>query len=444
MSIILTIAFKGTHFWLTYLMASLCRRPSLLSSLQAILQTVYITAHTQQHESKLELKRMKEIAPKDKLLHGPHIWNLAIIDNIDFMAKSFQWGNLYDSSHKNSHATLRMVFQFRLPLPLYAIISKNALMLLNNQRKLFGYNLFSTETLDLFSFIFKKFLQCDYINGNLIFLNNFDDSNIHQKILSYISKGCCNILPPNIVILEAGNKPNDDEGIYESCEMYFEDIDFRPVLTYNSNNGKLEVQEYLDISADESIFRRLINYKTIVNPHTKVLLGAWHLSKDMCGVLVNIFSGYGIFNIAAALGAKYLTNFQKCVDYRATSRTLDLIWTIVGIALHLYMTINSINNINDIFDLENEVVKVWAYYWQWAGLWKGHKIGIRNGNFDMQIENLKAFSPLFYVAGKLNYANSVMHALHEIDSDPYLETILHYVASVNITRANHFLPSMKL
>ena len=62
----------------------------------------------------------------------------------------------------------------------------------------------------------------------------------------------------------------------------------------------------------------------------------------------------------------------------------------------------------------------------------------------MQIENLKAFSPLFYVAGKLNYANSVMHALHEIDLDPYLETILHYVASVNITRANHFLPSMKL
>ena len=45
----------------------------------------------------------------------------------------------------------------------------------------------------------------------------------------------------------------------------------------------------------------------------------------MCGVLVNIFSGYGIFNIAAALGAKYLTNFQKCVDYRAISRTLDLI-----------------------------------------------------------------------------------------------------------------------
>ena len=31
-----------------------------------------------------------------------------------------------------------------------------------------------------------------------------------------------------------------------------------------------------------------------------------------------------------------------------------------------------------------------------------------------------------------------MYALHEIDSDPYLETILHYVASVNITRANHF------
>ena len=69
---------------------------------------------------------------------------------------------------------------------------------------------------------------------------------------------------------------------------------------------------------------------------------------------------------------------------------------------------------------------------------EAHKIGIRTGNFDMQIKNLKAFSPLFYVAGKLNYAHSVVYALHEIDSDPYLETILHYVASVNTTRANHF------
>lgn len=37
------------------------------------------------------MKRMKEITPKEKLLHGPNIWNLAVIDNIDFMAKSFQW-----------------------------------------------------------------------------------------------------------------------------------------------------------------------------------------------------------------------------------------------------------------------------------------------------------------------------------------------------------------
>lgn len=48
----------------------------------------------------------------------------------------------------------------------------------------------------------------------------------------------------------------------------------------------------------------------------------------MCGVLINIFSGYGIFNLAVSLSAKYLSNFQKCIDYRATSRTLDLIWTI--------------------------------------------------------------------------------------------------------------------
>ena len=299
---------------------------------------------------------MKEIFPKEKLIHGSHIWNLAVIDNIDFMAKLFRWGNLYDTPRNTSHATLRMVFQFTLPLPLYAIISKNSLMIPNYRRKLFGHNAFSIETLDLFKVVFQQFLQCEYIDGSLYFFNNFDDSNIHQKILSYISKGCTNIPPPNIIILEAGEKPNDDEGIYESCEMYLEDIDLTPILVYN-NEGYLEFQTCLNISADESIFRWIVNYKTIANPHTRILLGPWHLNKDMCGVLINIFSGYGIFNLAAALDAKYLTNFQKCVDYRATSRTLDLIWIIVGIALHLYMAINLIT-IKDILKSKNEIVKV--------------------------------------------------------------------------------------
>jgi hypothetical protein len=59
----------------------------------------------------------------------------------------------------------------------------------------------------------------------------------------------------------------------------------------------------LDIAADEAIFRRLILYKE--NNNNKIvrpLLGQWHTSRDMCIALINIFSGYGIANIAAKLG----------------------------------------------------------------------------------------------------------------------------------------------
>ncbi len=48
-------------------------------------------------------------------------------------------------------------------------------------------------------------------------------------------------------------------------------------------------------------------------------------------------------------------------------------------------------------------MKVWHLYFCWAGLWIGHKLGIRYGNYDMQFKNLIAFAPLFAAAGKSNY-----------------------------------------
>src|SRR5204862_7811496 len=43
------------------------------------------------------------------------IFNLAVIDNVDFKERSFQFGNIYDVTRGTSHATLRMAFQFSLP-----------------------------------------------------------------------------------------------------------------------------------------------------------------------------------------------------------------------------------------------------------------------------------------------------------------------------------------
>lgn len=110
-------------------MSSICRRPKLLSSLMAVLHSVYIVAHTQKYERHLEKQRMIAAEPQKKLLFGPKIWNLAIIDIIDFIQQSFQYGNIYDISRKTIHTTLHMVFQFTMPVPIYGIAEAHAVML---------------------------------------------------------------------------------------------------------------------------------------------------------------------------------------------------------------------------------------------------------------------------------------------------------------------------
>src|SRR2546421_35188 len=49
------------------------------------------------------------------LLKETTIFNLAVIDNIDFKEKSFEFGNIYDITRGTSHAILRIAFQFTLP-----------------------------------------------------------------------------------------------------------------------------------------------------------------------------------------------------------------------------------------------------------------------------------------------------------------------------------------
>jgi len=70
---------------------------------------------------------------------------------------------------------------------------------------------------------------------------------------------------------------------------------------------------------------RLISYKKQCND-VGLLLGQWHTSKAMLGALIKIFSGYGIFDVAAALGVQYLDKLNKVVDYWVTSHVIELIW----------------------------------------------------------------------------------------------------------------------
>jgi hypothetical protein len=122
--------------------------------------------------------------------------------------------------------------------------------------------------------------------------------------------------------LTSTGSPNDNNEIFCATQMYKEEF-------------LLNDDEYLDICADEAIFRRLIKSRTQwvkIRP----ILGGWHTSKDMLGVLLTIFSSYGIFHLATAIGVRFLDKLQAVVDYRSTRRVLELIWVAVGIAIQIY------------------------------------------------------------------------------------------------------------
>jgi len=116
-----------------------------------------------------------------------------------------------------------------------------------------------------------------------------------------------------------------------------------------------------------------------------------------------------------------------------------MIWASTGIALHNYLTQKGLTLGQLITRGDNKLAKVWALYFKWASFWKGHKIGIRRGNSDMQFSNLAAFAPLFPCAGRVNYFKSVAHFLAEYKCYPQLQELLRHACSVNITQEGHYL-----
>jgi len=150
-----------------------------------------------------------------------------------------------------------------------------------------------------------------------------------------------------------------------------------------------------------------------------------------------IFSSYGIYNLASFLGVIFLDKLEQVVDYRSTCRVLDLIWTAVGCSIQIYIEKKKISMIS-IMNSENETLKIWFHFFQWASLWKGHKVGIHIRNAQLQIQYLSAFAPLFPVAGKMNYARSTVHFLAILTKYPYIQTLLNYAGSVNLTRDGHY------
>ncbi|RHZ63144.1 hypothetical protein Glove_332g15 [Diversispora epigaea] len=417
------ISFPSLNLWIPKLLASLSRKSKMLNKFRDFLSIVQIISHTDGQERRLEKKRMKSVVPAERLHNNPNIWNIAVIDNIDFKEKTFYYGNIFNTTRETSHATLRMTFQNYLPIQIEDSIENT--INLTKETILFGMNERCKDMLDSWDTILDNLLQFE-INNNkeITYKTNFDIFEIRQKLMNSLENGCF-CPPPNIVIMDAGGNPSSDEGIFESAKMYEKDF---------SLNGN----QYLDISGDEVIFRRLI--KLIENwPNLRPLLGQWHLSKDMISVLITLFSSYGIFDLALVLGVKFLDKLEAVVDYRASLRVIELIWAAVAIAIRIHLKKNNENKYN-INNNQNIILKTWYLFYQWGGIFLAHRFGIRLGNYDIQKDTLSAFGPLFPAAGKSNYALSVVHFRAILEKHPKLEEKLRYVASVKISdnKKGHF------
>ncbi|EXX62975.1 hypothetical protein GLOIN_2v1761251 [Rhizophagus irregularis DAOM 181602=DAOM 197198] len=164
----------------------------------------------------------------------------------------------------------------------------------------------------------------------------------------------------------------------------------------------------------------------------------------MCSVLIVLFSSYGIFDLANFLGVKFLEKLESVVDYRSTVRVLELIWTAVALAIRIYIKKKNLN-IHEIWEsskVVNSAFRIWYLYYQWAGIFKAHRIGIRVGNYDLQKNALAAFGGLFASAAKTRYASSVCHFIGILEKFPRLEDKLRYAASIRIDhnekRKGHF------
>ena len=62
--------------------------------------------HNLMKELRLEKIRIRESQPGKRLIQEDNIWNISIIDNIDFKEQTFSYGNIFDSIRKSSFFSL--------------------------------------------------------------------------------------------------------------------------------------------------------------------------------------------------------------------------------------------------------------------------------------------------------------------------------------------------
>nr|CAG8639026.1 3774_t:CDS:2 [Entrophospora candida] len=157
-SIVITNAFKKRKVWITQILATLCRKPKLLSSLYQVLLAGGVLPHTLRHECCCEDGLMTDADPRKNLVYGPTIWNVGVVDNIDFKESTFFSGNIFDATRNSLHAIARIVIQIDLQKPLNDIM-KESPMWSRTLDNLFGSSEFIGEWNDKKNCIFSELIE---------------------------------------------------------------------------------------------------------------------------------------------------------------------------------------------------------------------------------------------------------------------------------------------
>ena len=124
--------------------------------------------------------------PRERLWVGDNIWNIGVIDNIDFKEKTFAYSNIFDQTRSTTHATLRMVFQYKMPTSLSTLLNNILPISDISTLKLWGDNIKVQNFIHNFHQIFKNFLQFSDLENTFKYVQNFDLPDIHQQIINSV------------------------------------------------------------------------------------------------------------------------------------------------------------------------------------------------------------------------------------------------------------------
>ncbi|CAG8594641.1 3600_t:CDS:2 [Paraglomus occultum] len=148
------------------------------------------------------------------------MWNISILDNIDFVEKTFAayTGNVKSGNDDNNK---------------------------NKQVSLFGKSDYTEHLLLTYAEIIQEFLKKESDNWS------------HETIKNSATDGC-KVPLPNVVILRPGENPNCNANVHAACKMYFDDVG-----TENS--------DYIDVA----IIRSVAYVKEYVFGLDYDILGVW-------------------------------------------------------------------------------------------------------------------------------------------------------------------------